>query len=148
MSKIKVFVVNKSEHALPAYETAGAAGLDLRAYIPNDYQLLPAQRILVPTGIFIAVPDGYEVQIRSRSGLAYKHGVIVLNAPGTIDSDYRGELNLLLLNTGNEVFTIRDGDRLGQMVLKKVEKLEFVEVKKLSVTERNEKGFGSTGVSA
>lgn len=147
MEKIKVEILNRSEHSLPAYETAGAAGMDLKAYVPVSFNLQPGQRILVPTGVFVAIPEGYEIQIRSRSGMAYKHGVIVLNSPGTIDSDYRGEIKLLLLNTSDQAYQINDGDRLGQMVLKKVEQIEWVPVEKLSDTERGAGGFGSTGKS-
>lgn len=145
--KIQVQVINKSENALPDYETAGAAGLDIRAYIPVQYHLMPGERILVPTGLYVAIPEGYELQIRSKSGIAHKQGVIVLNQPGTIDSDYRGEIKALLINTSkHETFTINDGDRICQMVLKKVEQLKWIQVTKLPDTVRGEGGFGSTGI--
>jgi len=133
--------------ALPAYQTAHAAGLDLLAAVPEDAPLvlLPGQHAMVPTGLTIALPDGYEAQVRPRSGLAAKHGVTVLNAPGTVDADYRGEINVLLINHGTEPFTIRRGERIAQMVIASVARAEFVPTVQLSATDRGSGGFGSTG---
>ena len=132
---------------LPAYQTAHAAGLDLLAAVPEDAPLvlLPGQHAMVPTGLTIALPDGYEAQVRPRSGLAAKHGVTVLNAPGTVDADYRGEINVLLINHGTEPFTIRRGERIAQMVIASVARAEFVPTVQLSATDRGSGGFGSTG---
>ena len=132
---------------LPAYQTAHAAGLDLLAAVPEDAALvlLPGQHAMVPTGLTIALPDGYEAQVRPRSGLAAKHGVTVLNAPGTVDADYRGEINVLLINHGTEPFTIRRGERIAQMVIASVARAEFVPTVQLSATDRGSGGFGSTG---
>jgi len=133
--------------ALPAYQTAHAAGLDLLAAVPEDAALvlLPGQHAMVPTGLTIALPDGYEAQVRPRSGLAAKHGVTVLNAPGTVDADYRGEINVLLINHGTEPFTIRRGERIAQMVIASVARAEFMPTVQLSATDRGSGGFGSTG---
>ncbi len=133
--------------ALPTYQTAHAAGLDLLAAVPDDAPqvLLPGQHAMVPTGLTIALPDGYEAQVRPRSGLAAKHGVTVLNAPGTIDADYRGEINVLLVNHGSEPFPIRRGERIAQMVIAPVARAELVPVAALSLTDRGGGGFGSTG---
>lgn len=133
--------------ALPAYQTAHAAGLDLLAAVPEDAPLvlLPGQHAMVPTGLTIALPDGYEAQVRPRSGLAAKHGVTVLNAPGTVDADYRGEINVLLINHGTEPFTIRRGERIAQMVIASVARAEFMPTVQLSATDRGSGGFGSTG---
>jgi dUTP pyrophosphatase len=132
---------------LPAYQSAHAAGLDLLAAVPEDSPMLisPGQRALVPTGISVALPDGYEAQIRPRSGLASKHGITVLNAPGTIDADYRGEINVLLINHGDAPFAIRRGERIAQMVIASVLRAELVATNSLSSTERGGGGFGSTG---
>lgn len=130
----------------PRYESAGAAGCDLRAAIDTDLMLLPGERALVPTGFAFAVPPGYEMQIRPRSGLAARHGVTVLNTPGTIDSDYRGEVKVILMNFGSEVFTIHRGDRIAQAVIAPVIQAVFREVDDLDVTPRGEGGFGSTGI--
>lgn len=132
---------------LPAYGTEGAAGMDLRAAVPADAPLViaPGQRALVPTGLTIAVPPGYEAQVRPRSGLALKFGVTCLNSPGTIDSDYRGEVGVILANTGAEPFTINRGDRIAQMVIAAYEKIAWAEVSTLSETQRGQGGFGSTG---
>ncbi len=133
---------------LPAYESAGAAGMDLRAALPDAPLVLPAQaRALVPTGLALQLPDGYEAQVRPRSGLAAKHGVTVLNAPGTIDSDYRGEVKVALINLGGDEFTIRHGDRIAQLVVAPVTRAELVETDALDETGRGEGGFGSTGVA-
>ncbi len=143
---LKIQIVNKSKNDLPKYETAGAAGMDLRANLEEKITLKPLERQLVPTGLYIAVPAGYEAQIRARSGLSIKHGISLINGIGTIDSDYRGELRVPLVNLSNEEFEINSGDRIAQMVIAKheVADLELVEV--LDETERNDGGFGSTGL--
>ena len=140
-------VINRSEHALPNYETALSAGLDLRANIDADIELKSLERVLVPTGLFIALPEGTEAQIRPRSGLAYKHGLTVLNSPGTIDADYRGEVKVLLVNLSNETFVIKNGERIAQMVVAKHERVDWLEVETLSETVRGAGGFGHTGKS-
>ena len=146
------FELNKLENfkdlALPAYETGLAAGVDMRAAIDDDAPLVisPGARSLVPTGLAIALPAGYEAQIRPRSGLAYKHGITVINSPGTIDADYRGEVKILLINHGSETFTIARGDRIAQMVIAPVTQARFESVESLSITERGSGGYGSTGV--
>ena len=142
---MKVSIINTSEFSLPKYETSASAGLDLRANISESIQLKPLERALVNTGIFIEIPEGYEAQIRPRSGLAYKHGITVLNSPGTIDADYRGEIGVILVNLSAEEVEIQSGDRIAQMVFAKVEQAEWVEVSQLSTSERGEGGFGSTG---
>ncbi|MDO6355466.1 dUTP diphosphatase [Caloramator sp. CAR-1] len=131
---------------LPKYMTKGSVGLDLYANVKEDTIILPNEIRLIPTGISISLPDGYEAQIRPRSGLALKHGISLVNTPGTIDSDYRGEINLILINFGKEPFTVRRGDRIAQMVINKVEIPEVIEVEELDSTERGEGGFGSTGL--
>ena len=143
---IKLNTVNNSNNELPHYATAGAAGLDLKANIIETIVLEPLERRLIPTGIFLEIPHGYEVQVRPRSGLALKNGVTCLNSPGTIDSDYRGELNVLLINLSTFPFTINNNDRIAQMVVAKVEKAELILVQQLNETERNAGGFGHTGV--
>ncbi len=142
---MQVKVINRSKHTLPAYATEQSAGLDLRANIDAPIVLKPLERTLVSTGIFIALPDGYEAQIRPRSGLAAKHGVTVLNSPGTIDADYRGEIKVILVNLSNEPFTIEDGERVCQMVVAKYEQVSWNEVDVLDETERGDGGFGHTG---
>jgi dUTP pyrophosphatase len=142
---IEVKIINNSDHSLPAYATDGAAGLDLRAWIENPVHLKPLQRQLIPTGLFIELPQGYEAQVRPRSGLAVKQGITCLNSPGTIDSDYRGEIKILLVNLSDEEQVIQPGDRIAQLVVQKFEVVEWNEVKLLSSTGRNEGGFGSTG---
>ncbi len=142
---MQVKVINRSKHALPAYATVQSAGLDLRANIDAPIVLKPLERTLVPTGVFIALPDGYEAQIRPRSGLAAKHGVTVLNSPGTIDADYRGEIKVILVNLSNEPFTIEDGERICQMVVAEYEQVSWNEVGALDETERGDGGFGHTG---
>ncbi len=134
--------------ALPAYETPGSAGLDVRAAVPNDapVDLQPGARAMVPTGLSVAIPEGFELQMRPRSGLAAKHGITCLNSPGTIDSDYRGELKVILINHGSESFTIARGERIGQLVLAPVTRLQWSRVDSLPQTLRGEGGFGSTGV--
>lgn len=140
-----VNVINTSKHSLPAYETIHSAGLDLRANIDSDIVLEPFRRVLVPTGLYIELPVGFEAQIRPRSGLALKHGITVLNSPGTIDADYRGEIKILLINLSNEAFTIKDSERIAQMVVSKHERIEWKLVDKLSDTERGAGGYGHTG---
>lgn len=142
---MKIDVINRSKHALPQYTTLGAAGLDLRANLDSPIILEVGQRALVKTGLFISVPQGYEAQVRPRSGLAYKHGVTVLNTPGTIDSDYRGEVGVILINHGQEAFEIKDGERVAQLVIAKHETIEWSPVETLEESERGSGGFGSTG---
>ena len=144
MTQIKV--INKGHQQLPAYATSQSAGMDLRANIDAPIILQPMERRLVPTGLYIALPEGFEAQVRPRSGLALKHGLTVLNTPGTIDADYRGEIMVLLINFSNEPFTINDGERIAQMVVARHEQAEFVEVEVLDDTERGEGGYGHTGV--
>jgi len=143
---MKVQIINKSKHQLPAYATPQSAGVDLRANIESPIYLPPLGRALVPTGLFIALPDGYEAQVRPRSGLALKQGITVLNSPGTIDADYRGEIGVIIANISDVEVKINDGDRIAQMVIAKYEKAEFVEVETLDETERGAGGFGHTGV--
>ena len=138
-------IVNKSGHPLPTHATAGSAGLDLRAALDEPVTLEPLDRALIPTGLYFAIPAGYEVQIRPRSGLAMKHGITVLNTPGTIDSDYRGEIRVALINLSREPFTIEPGERICQMVLTRYEQVEWVETEQLDDTDRGEGGFGHTG---
>ncbi|HVQ43570.1 MAG TPA: dUTP diphosphatase [Candidatus Saccharimonadia bacterium] len=142
---MKVRIINKSRHPLPEYHTAGAAALDVRANLEAPVTLGPLGRALVPTGLFVAVPEGYEMQVRPRSGLAAKHGVTTVNAPGTIDSDYRGELKIIMVNLSDEPYTIEDGDRVAQVLVKPVERVEWVEVEAHDETERGEQGYGHTG---
>ena len=142
---VQVEIINKSKHELPKYSTIQSAGLDLRANIDTPVILKPLDRKLIPTGLFIALPDGYEAQIRPRSGLALKNGITVLNTPGTIDADYRGEIGVILINLSNEPFTINDGDRICQMVIFKYETIEWTSVQILSETTRGEGGFGHSG---
>jgi len=130
---------------LPKYETSGSAGLDIRAFIASDLAIPPMGRVKIPTGLFLEIPEGYEAQIRPRSGLALKWGVTLMNSPGTIDSDYRGELEVILINTGSESFTVKNGDRIAQMVISPVVRAVISEVERLSETERGAGGFGSTG---
>jgi dUTP pyrophosphatase len=144
--EVKINIVNKSENDLPFYATEGAAGMDIKASITESIQLAPLQRMLIPTGIFMEIPMGYEVQIRPRSGLAFKNGITCLNTPGTIDSDYRGELKVLLINLSNEIQVINNGDRIAQLIVAKVEKATMVLVNELSETVRAAGGFGHTGV--
>jgi dUTP pyrophosphatase len=143
---VNIKVVNTSNNELPHYATAGAAGMDIRASIAELIELAPLQRLLIPTGIFMEIPDGYEVQIRPRSGLAFKNGITCLNTPGTIDSDYRGELKVLLINLSNEVQVINNGDRIAQLIVAKVEKATLESVNELGETVRAAGGFGHTGV--
>lgn len=142
---MKVEIINRSEHPLPAYETIQSAGLDLRANLAESVELGSLERALIPTGLYIALPSGTEAQVRPRSGLAYKQGLSVLNAPGTIDADYRGEIGVLLVNLSNEKVVIKNGERVAQLVIAKYEQAEWAEVTELSSTERGAGGFGSTG---
>jgi dUTP pyrophosphatase len=142
---MKVNVIYSGKHALPQFETAQSAGMDLRANIDAPVVLQPGDRALIPTGIAMALPEGFEAQIRPRSGLAYKHGVTVLNSPGTIDADYRGDVGVLLINHGKEPFIVEDGMRVAQMVIAKYSQFEWNEVEDLSSTDRGAGGFGSTG---
>lgn len=143
---MKIQVVNRGHQPLPAYATAQSAGMDLRANIEEPIVLHPMERKLIPTGLFIALPPGYEAQVRPRSGLALKKGITVLNSPGTIDADYRGEVGVLLINLSAEDFTINDGERIAQMIIARHEQGEFVEVENLDETERGTGGYGHTGV--
>lgn len=143
---MKVQIINKSHHELPQYATEQSAGLDLRANIDTPIVLQPMQRCLVPTGLFMALPKGYEAQVRPRSGLAIKKGITVLNTPGTIDADYRGEICVILINLSAEPFTIQDGERIAQMVIARHEQAEWQPVEILDQTERGEGGFGHSGV--
>lgn len=142
---MKVQIINKSSFPSPAYATELSAGMDIRANIEEAVVLKPLERFLVPTGLYIALPPGYECQVRPRSGLAVKHGITVLNTPGTVDADYRGELRTLMVNLSSEPFTIQPGERIAQMVVSKHEHIEWEEVEVLESTERGEGGFGSTG---
>ena len=143
---IEVEIINQSAFELPAYATEGAAGLDIRANITEPIVLAPLERQLIATGLFVAIPLGYEIQIRPRSGLAFKHGITVLNTPGTIDADYRGEIKVLLVNLSNSPFTVEPGERVAQMVLAKHEVLSWKTTHELPSTERGAGGFGSTGI--
>ena len=143
---MKIKIINKSEHPLPSYETIYSAGMDLRASVPEPSTLKPLQRAIVKTGLFIELPIGYEAQVRPRSGLAAKKGITVLNAPGTIDADYRGEIGVILVNLSNEDFTIENGERIAQLVIAKHERAAWEEVVELDETDRGQGGFGSTGV--
>jgi dUTP pyrophosphatase len=143
---MKINIINKSSHPLPKYETTSSAGMDLRANLSESFVLKPFERILVKTGLFIELPVGYEAQVRPRSGLALKKGITVLNTPGTIDADYRGEIGVILINLSNEDFVIENGERIAQLVIAKYEQAELIEVNELSETQRGAGGFGSTGV--
>lgn len=142
---IQVSIVNKSNNPLPDYATSGSSGVDIRAHLEHPVTLQPSERTLIPTGLFVAIPGGYEIQIRPRSGLAIKQGITCLNTPGTIDADYRGEVKVILINLSTEAQTIQPGDRIAQMVLQKVEQLQWLAVETLDATDRGEGGFGSTG---
>ena len=142
---MKVQIINKSKHSLPQYATSSSAGMDLRANLDNPIVLKPLQRCLVPTGLYIALPEGFEAQIRPRSGLALKKGITLLNTPGTIDADYRGEIGVIVINLSAEDFIIEDGERIAQMVIARYEQAEWQEVEVLEDTERGAGGFGHTG---
>jgi len=143
---MKIQIVNRSRHPLPTYATAQSAGLDLRANIGEPIVLMPMERRLIPTGLYMALPPGYEAQVRPRSGLALKHGITVLNSPGTIDADYRGEVGVLLINLSQQPFTINDGERVAQMVVARHEQAELIATEVLDETERGAGGYGHTGV--
>lgn len=141
-----VKIINRSHHALPQYATPLSAGVDLRANLDTPITLQPLERCLVPTGLFMSLPEGFEAQVRPRSGLALKKGITVLNSPGTVDADYRGEVGVILINLSNEPFVINDGERIAQMVIARHEQAEWAEVETLDETERGAGGFGHTGV--
>lgn len=143
---MNIKIINKGHHPLPAYATSQSAGMDLRANIDKSITIHPMERMLIPTGLFMALPPGFEAQIRPRSGLALKHGITVLNSPGTIDADYRGEIMVLLINLSVDDFIINDGERIAQMIIAKHETIEFAVVDKLDETERGSGGYGHTGV--
>lgn len=145
MRTLKVPLINRSPFEVPQYATAGAAGLDLRAHLPQAIAVKPGERVLIPTGLFIELPAGYEAQIRPRSGLAWKQGLTVLNAPGTVDSDYRGEIQVILINLSGEVQWIQPGDRIAQMIVAPYARIEWMEVQQLAATDRGGNGFGHTG---
>lgn len=146
MHYVEIKIINTSANPVPEYATPGSAGLDLRAWLPEEaVTLKPLERKLIPTGLFFEIPGGFEVQIRPRSGMAIKHGITCLNSPGTVDSDYRGEIKIILINLSPEPHTINSGDRIAQMIVAKVEKAQLIEVEKLETTGRGEGGFGHTG---
>ena len=146
MDKLKIKIINKSHHPLPDYGTHGAAGMDVRAYLPEgSVTLRPGQRALIPTGLYMQLPQGYECQIRPRSGLALKHGITVLNTPGTVDADYRGEIGVILINLGQNDYEVTDGERICQMVIKTYTKVEWEPAERLDRTEREDGAFGHTG---
>jgi dUTP pyrophosphatase len=146
MMSVEVKIINQSKHPLPAYETLGSAGMDVKANIEEPIKLVSFERTAVPTGLFIELPRGYEAQIRPRSGLSLKTGLSIPNSPGTIDSDYRGEIKVIVANLSNEIIEIKDGDRIAQMVIAKYEQIEWQVVANLDETDRGSGGFGSTGV--
>ena len=143
---MKINIINKSQHALPHYETIASAGMDLRANLTESITLQPLERTIIKTGLFIELPIGYEAQVRPRSGLAFKNGITVLNSPGTVDADYRGEIGVILVNLSNQAFEIQNGERIAQLIIAKHDRAEWIEVQELSQTARGEGGFGSTGV--
>jgi len=145
MSSIDVKIINHSSNPLPEYATVGSSGMDIRANLEMPQTLQPLERALIPTGLFIELPSGYEAQVRPRSGLAIKHGITCLNTPGTIDSDYRGEIKIILINLSREEQVIRHGDRIAQMIIQKVERIGWQETDELEITKRNAGGFGHTG---
>jgi dUTP pyrophosphatase len=145
MNKVKVKIINRSNNPAPAYATPGAAGMDVRAYLQEPVVLKPLQRTLVPTGLFVELPEGYEIQMRPRSGMALKHGITLANTPGTIDADYRGEIGVILINLSDTEFTINPGERICQMVVSTYTQIEWEAVDAISDTERGEGGFGHTG---
>ncbi|MFM6976660.1 MAG: dUTP diphosphatase [Sphingobacteriaceae bacterium] len=144
---MKISIINTSNHPLPAYETHASAGMDIKAFLPQAIEIKPFERILIPTGLFIELPLGFEAQIRPRSGLALKHGITVLNSPGTIDSDYRGEIKILLINFSDTDFRVQSGDRIAQMIIAKHEQIDWEQVEVLSETVRGAGGYGHTGLS-
>jgi dUTP pyrophosphatase len=142
---MKVKIINQSTHSLPQYATAGSSGMDLRAFLNEPVTIKPLERTLIPTGLFVELPQGFEAQIRPRSGLAIKQGITCLNTPGTIDADYRGEIKIILINLSNEIQSVQNGDRIAQMVIQKVEQIEWELSVEIDATERSSGGFGSTG---
>jgi dUTP pyrophosphatase len=142
---MKIKIVNTSRHPLPSYETVHSAGMDLRANLDEPVRLKPLERFLVPTGLFIELPEGYEAQIRPRSGLAIRHGISLVNTPGTVDADYRGEIKIIMINLSNEEFVINDGERIAQMIIASHEQAEWIEVEELNTTDRGAGGFGHSG---
>lgn len=148
MEKVKIKVINRSHHPLPAFGTHGAAGMDVRAFLPDGPVTIGSmERVLIPTGLYMQLPQGFECQIRPRSGLALKHGIMIANSPGTVDADFRGEVKVIVLNAGREPFTVNDGDRICQMVIKEYFHVDWEPVKELDRTEREDGGFGHTGIS-
>ena|ERR1700730_3008414 len=145
MSKIEVRIINQSTNPLPEYATEGSAGMDLRASLQEPISMKPLERQLIPTGLFIELPEGFEGQVRPRSGLAIKHGITCLNSPGTIDADYRGEIKIILINLSQEIQTIQPGDRIAQLIIQEVARIKWKEVEIIAETERNQGGFGHTG---
>ncbi len=139
-------IINKSSHQLPSYETIASAGMDIRANLDEPISLKPFERTIIKTGLYLELPIGFEAQVRPRSGLAAKHGITVLNTPGTIDADYRGEIGVILINLSSDIFTIENGERIAQLIIAKHERAEWIAVEKLSETHRGEGGFGSTGL--
>lgn len=146
METIKVKIINRSHHPLPAYATPGSAGMDVRAFLKEPVTLGPLQRALIPTGLYMQLPHGYECQIRPRSGLAIKHGISLVNTPGTVDSDYRGEIGVIVINLSNEPFVINDGERICQMVIKSYTRVDWEPVERIDETERGDGAFGHTGL--
>ena len=146
MQKLNIKIINRSGNALPNYQTNGSSGVDLMAYLSESVFLRPLERSLIPTGLFIEIPEGFEAQVRSRSGLAIKQGLICLNSPGTIDADYRGEIKIILINLSSENIEIKNGDRVAQMIFQKIEKVILTEVTSLENSERGSGGFGHTGI--
>ena len=142
---MEIKIINRSRHVTPKYETKNSAGMDIRAFLTSPIVLKPLERILIKTGLFLELPNGYEAQVRPRSGLSLKKGITILNSPGTIDADYRGEIGIILINLSNNNFEINDGDRIAQLVISKYERISWVEVDSLSETSRGSDGFGSTG---
>lgn len=145
MSKVKVRVINQSANPLPQYATEGSAGMDVMANVPEPVTLEPMQRLMIPTGLCLELPDGYEAQVRPRSGLAIKYGITCLNSPGTIDADYRGEVKVILINLSDQAHTVQHGDRIAQLIVHKVEKVKWKPVSAIAATKRSEGGFGHTG---
>ena len=143
---MKIRIINKSPHSLPKYETVNSAGMDIRAFIKNRIMLKPLERAIVATGLYLSLPKGYEAQVRPRSGLAIKKGITVLNSPGTIDSDYRGEIGVILINLSNEVFTVKNGDRVAQLIIAKHTSVVWEEAEQLKASSRGSGGFGSPGI--
>lgn len=142
---VKIKIINKSDNPLPEYATSGSSGMDLRAFLKEDLIIKPLERVVIPTGLYVEIPDGYEIQIRARSGLALKHGLSLSNGIGTIDSDYRGELGVIIINLSKEEYTVKSGDKIAQMVLSKYEKIQLEQVDVLDESKRGSGGYGHTG---